>query len=149
MFDRALRPVGIEQLEPETEREQPVLDRGEGGSGRCGEDRMGVPVTVDRPADEVVVGGVAQIDHEVRDHLVEIDESVRQGRALRSAVVRCGGGRDRRRGEEGHQRLPGHGRGTPWRPAAPTRPVPRPRGGALLVPTIARDPRPVIGAGAA
>lgn len=38
-----------------------------------------VPVPVDPLADEVVRGGVAQVDREIGNRLVEVDEAVREG----------------------------------------------------------------------
>ena len=51
-------------------------------------------VSVDPLADEIVCGGVAQVDDETGDRLVEVDEPVWEGRT---------GGRRRRRGTRPHQ----------------------------------------------
>ena len=38
-----------------------------------------MPIPVDPLADEIVLGGVAQVDHDVGDRLVQVDEAVWEG----------------------------------------------------------------------
>ena len=95
VIDRALRSVGIEDLEPEAECPQRGLDGGQSCRGRRRQDRVPVPVSVGPLADEVVLSGVAQVNYEIGDRLIEVDETVREGMMVEHRM--CSGARRRQR----------------------------------------------------
>ncbi len=86
VIDRVLGAVGIEDLEPQAEWPQCGLDPGQCFRCGCGQDRLGMPVAVDRLPDKVVRGGITQLDDQVGYGLVQVDKAVRQGRALRGSL---------------------------------------------------------------
>ena len=82
IIDRPLRPVAIPDDQRELFLGQLPLHGRKALCRRYAEDAFGGEIAPDRPADEVVRSGIANVLHDRRIDIAQIDEALGQARSL-------------------------------------------------------------------